>query len=853
MKKTHRFGRFKGTSFGAALAGLLGLVCPAHASISAVWANTGEDKVLQHELRASNNQNVVNSVWDGTRVNLFGAHNEVVSFNLILEAATSGTGNVTVSFNQLNGPNGSSITSTPATGNGVFDWTARPIELFFVRYLQIKGIGRLVYETYDERHVPEKLRRPFSPSNGRGSGVWTDRPGHDKFFPDIAVPIELMPAFNIAPLTNQSIWVDIYIPKTVPSGNYLGTVVVQSNGATVASIPVNLRVRAFTLPDLPSSRTMIYYSHENINQRYLGTTSINSSNAARAVLLRDRHYLVAHRHKLSLIGDAPSDCSSTADQPCPESLPRLNGSLFTAANGYDGPGVNTSNGVYSIGTYGQWSWNTGTQADMHAHTNAWATWFSNNAPGVEFFLYLIDESSNYPQIQTWANWILNNPGIGRAVRSLATVALPSAFASAPGLDIPTSAMKLGITSVWDAAAAAYVNDPRKRLFMYNGGRPASGTDAIEDDGVALRELAWGQYKKNISRWYMWESTYYNNFQGGTGQTNVFRSAFTFGSITGNDPVDGETGWNYSNGDGVLFYPGTDRLFTADSYNVDGPFASLRLKHWRRGVQDVDYLALAANIDPVATQAIVNRIVPKALWEYGVDSLNDPTYVTTDISWSTNPDVWEAARLELANIIDAGGGGGNGGLPAPTLALPTSLPVDAEISATYPAGYAINSYQWSFVPVTTRASAALLAAPSRAMGATFFTPTPTAQLATMNLSPGLYRISVWAIDANNQMSPPGQATVSLVGTGTRQVQVFPNPWRADYAHPPFVTFGGLVDGSTVKIFTVSGHWVASVRSTGLSTNWNLQNDSGDRVASGIYMFSASSPDGQSSRGSFAVIR
>ena len=137
-----------------------------------------------------------------------------------------------------------------------------------------------------------------------------------------------------------------------------------------------------------------------------------------------------------------------------------------------------------------------------------------------------------------------------------------------------------------------------------------------------------------------------------GETNVFQTAQTFGGSSSVDPVIGQTGWNYTNGDGVLFYPGTDKLYPADSYGVNGPFASLRLKYWRRGIQDVDYLTLAAAIDPAATQNIVNRIVPKVLWEYGVDNLSDPTYVHPDISWSNNPDVWEAARAQLAGIIAA---------------------------------------------------------------------------------------------------------------------------------------------------------------------------------------------------------
>jgi hypothetical protein len=85
----------------------------------------------------------------------------------------------------------------------------------------------------------------------------------------------------------------------------------------------------------------------------------------------------------------------------------------------------------------------------------------------------------------------------------------------------------------------------------------------------------------------------------------------------------------------------------------GPLASLRLKHWRRGIQDVDYLALAAEIDPASTAEIVEALIPQVLWEYGVGDPEDPTWVLTDISWPTDPDVWEAARGELADIIEGG--------------------------------------------------------------------------------------------------------------------------------------------------------------------------------------------------------
>jgi hypothetical protein len=35
----------------------------------------------------------------------------------------------------------------------------------------------------------------------------------------------------------------------------------------------------------------------------------------------------------------------------------------------------------------------------------------------------------------------------------------------------------------------------------------------------------------------------------------------------------------------------------------------------------------------------------------VDNQADPTYRRTDISWSVNPDDWEQARSQLADIIE----------------------------------------------------------------------------------------------------------------------------------------------------------------------------------------------------------
>ncbi|MFL6465669.1 MAG: hypothetical protein ACJ73N_14825, partial [Bryobacteraceae bacterium] len=80
---------------------------------------------------------VLNRVWNGQGITLAGAQNEVLSFNLVLEAGHGPATNVTVKFDTLTGPNGTQIHSVAASGNDVLNWVNRPIELFYLRYLPI--------------------------------------------------------------------------------------------------------------------------------------------------------------------------------------------------------------------------------------------------------------------------------------------------------------------------------------------------------------------------------------------------------------------------------------------------------------------------------------------------------------------------------------------------------------------------------------------------------------------------------------------------------------------------------------------------------------------------------------------
>jgi hypothetical protein len=85
------------------------------------------------------------------------------------------------------------------------------------------------------------------------------------------------------------------------------------------------------------------------------------------------------------------------------------------------------------------------------------------------------------------------------------------------------------------------------------------------------------------------------------------------------------------------------------------------------------------------------------------------------------------------------------------------------------------------------------------------------------------------------------------------QVYPNPWRSDKHTGKNITFDGLTIGTDIKIFTVSGHKVAELHTDGPSVQWTLTNDSGDKVASGIYLYVITDNAGDKVRGKMAIIR
>jgi hypothetical protein len=183
-----------------------------------------------------------------------------------------------------------------------------------------------------------------------------------------------------------------------------------------------------------------------------------------------------------------------------------------------------------------------------------------------------------------------------------------------------------------------------------------------------------------------------------------------------------------------------------------------------------------------------------------------------------------------------------------------LPTNGTLTVEYPNDDSDIQFVWTIAQVTPQGSTIRLnKSLSRASAATFQTAGRSAALGAYALTPGLYAVTVQAVNSANQRSAEAQGTVTLVAADFANVRVYPNPWRADRHAGRNVTIDNLTVDTTVKIFTIAGHHVKTLPRGSGSVTWDLTNDSGDRVASGHYIYLLTSESGQKKTGQIAVLK
>jgi len=602
----------------------------AQHAITHVWAVNDGEKIRQDDVghRLSEDYSA-NGVWDGTKIRLFSLRNEVVAFQVMVEASGQGASEVSVHLDSL--VNGPAVLSNALWSGELFDYRGRRIEIFVEHYQEVTQ------------------RSVFVSANGS----WLSRPlpddDHTGWIPDALVPAEAPvkhPAhgqggspFSIGAGKLQGVWIDVYVPRDALPGVYRGSVVVREQGVESYRIPVELEVYAVTLPEETHQRNFFHWNELLLPNRY----GLSYGSDAYWSMFR-RFMFEAHRHRMDLV-----DGRMPLDRFQEHMAGYYTGSFYTTSQGYEGPGEGVGNRTYSIGTYDQpvHGWVSGFSPDTReawqAAADAWEGWFAQNAPGVLRFKYMHDEAdvtdpAVVSAMQEKCEWIKTSPGIGSRLHRFFTKEFfyggfygyvdVWAFSGSPGLQLSTMRQRK--------------EQYGELVCMYNGTRPMWGQmEVLDNFATDNRVNAWIAWKYGVDLLFLWQTSYYAEFKPPR-TYNVWSDNYIAGS-------DGSKSW----GSGMWLYPGRDIDYPEDDRGVDGPITSIRMKNFRRGQQDYEYLYLAreAGLD---VSGIVNRIVPHALDDWGTDQYVNPPGYDQQPVYAQQGYLFDDARRELAQmLVEAG--------------------------------------------------------------------------------------------------------------------------------------------------------------------------------------------------------
>jgi hypothetical protein len=249
---------------------LLLAAAPASAGVAAVWAVSDGEKVERddraHPLKAKN------AVWDGRTVRLAAARNEIVAFQVIVEADSGGLAALSASLPHLRRRGGAETIAYAPPASDPSLSVGRPIQLFSVHYMNVTS----------ESHA-DWAWKPGSPAAPRDTTGWK--------------PVQLVPEnaragrggfpLAVGPGLGQALWVEVCVGRDRPAGVYEGTLTLTADGKAT-TLPVELRVFDFALPEANSLPVMIYFEPDQ-PALYQGRN------------LDPAYHRFAHRHRVELV------------------------------------------------------------------------------------------------------------------------------------------------------------------------------------------------------------------------------------------------------------------------------------------------------------------------------------------------------------------------------------------------------------------------------------------------------------------------------------------------------------------------------------------------------------------------
>jgi len=440
--------------------------------------------------------------------------------------------------------------------------------------------------------------------------------------------------------TNQSIWIDTYIPKNSRAGTYSQTLLLTVDG-TAVELPITIKVYPASLPDKPSINAVgeLYRSYA---QEGAGGDVTNQAWQQ----MSQCYQKLAHQHRMVFIERLPDLLTDEQLESYANTIgPAMTGELFDPSSGYVGPGANTPVSIWKTPwpqTINADTTDGVSQLEIEQFERLATTWddlvIDRQWPDKDYYAYVFDEVDGPTNIgdgtETRDNYIARihaqmadvQASIDAGTNTVPIDLLwtshsnPTVWQGKPLQDLT------GIIRLWapnaTAADTTFLQERMQqgdKAWFYHSGHPAVGAHSINASGIEMR--TWGVI----------------------GARYGFGGQFMWAVNLGNDDLpfrDPQYDPNEDRaGNGVMVYPG-NQLDKIGYEKSPGPLPSMRLKAWRRGLQDAEIFYLARSKSAAEAKALINKQVPSALSE-GRGAA----------SWSANSGHWidfHKALLELAS-------------------------------------------------------------------------------------------------------------------------------------------------------------------------------------------------------------
>jgi Domain of unknown function (DUF4091)/Family of unknown function (DUF6067) len=423
---------------------------------------------------------------------------------------------------------------------------------------------------------PDALIPFLDPSTG-------EPPVHARF---VAAP------FDIAPDSNQPLWVDLLTPRDATAGEYIGTITISAEGISPHRVPIKLTVWDFTLPETPSMRT--HFGDADVNlllSRPPQVTAWGGSDEAEQRALATAYAEVMAAHRICppippfLMPKVNAD-GSIDPQPTHASLQQwierfhINGFpirlLSMEGRGWQGNprGVDRDrNACYLRSMYGY----------LRAHH------WDKMA-----YIYVADEPSSpeaYNDVRALSKFVREVvPGL----KVLCT--------KGPQVRNPQWGSLVGWVDIWVPLWPMFDETAvRRRLFAgeeiwsYTAlcqGRQDTPCWELDFPLLNYRIPMWISWRFGITGLLYWSTTNWPSTQ------DVWTNPITYG--------------DQYNMEGSLLYPGVDA-------GVRGFITSIRLKQIREGLEDYEYLTILARRRGKAVAEDMVKKIARSWHDWDTDS------------------------------------------------------------------------------------------------------------------------------------------------------------------------------------------------------------------------------------------